>query len=118
ADRGCMTFILANACILTMSDAGDILDRGSVLVRGDPIAGIGTTSQLAATAPATASRQKRASVTAIGKHGLGKLLVGRRFPTRRSSSCLTQASSTLTSAGRHGVARFASYHRTRAADAG
>jgi 5-methylthioadenosine/S-adenosylhomocysteine deaminase len=46
-----VTFILANACVVTMNAAKDILDRGSVLVSGDRIGAIGTDSQLIASFP-------------------------------------------------------------------
>jgi 5-methylthioadenosine/S-adenosylhomocysteine deaminase len=46
-----MSFILADACVITMNDARDILDRGSILVEGDRIAAVGTASRLAAKAP-------------------------------------------------------------------
>lgn len=42
-----MSFILADACVVTMNPARDILDRGSVLVRHDRIAGIGSRERLA-----------------------------------------------------------------------
>lgn len=46
-----MTFILANACVVTVNDNNEILDRGSVLVDGDRISAIGSLSTLAASAP-------------------------------------------------------------------
>ncbi len=41
-----MTFILANACVVTVNGANDVLDRASVLVREDRIAAIGTLTAL------------------------------------------------------------------------
>lgn len=41
-----MSTILADACIVTMNPARDVLDRASVLIRGDRIAGIGTAARL------------------------------------------------------------------------
>ncbi len=46
-----MTFILADACIVTVNGTNDIIERGSVLVRGDRIAGIGAATALKASAP-------------------------------------------------------------------
>lgn len=46
-----MTFILADACIVTVNDADEIIERGSVLVDGDRIAAIGTTAELSSLAP-------------------------------------------------------------------
>ena len=46
-----MTFILADACVVTVNGARDILDRASVLVRGDRIAEIGSAATLKAKAP-------------------------------------------------------------------
>ena len=42
-----MSMILADACVVTMNPHCDILDHGSVLVRGDRIAAIGTAARLA-----------------------------------------------------------------------
>lgn len=42
-----MSFILADSCVVTMNPARDVLDRASVLVRGDRIAAIGTAARLA-----------------------------------------------------------------------
>jgi len=41
-----MSFILADGCVVTMNGSRDILDRGSILIEGDRIAGIGTAAQL------------------------------------------------------------------------
>ena len=41
-----MSTILANACVVTMNPARDVLDRASVFLQGDRIAGIGTAGQL------------------------------------------------------------------------
>ncbi|MGA7324485.1 MAG: amidohydrolase, partial [Rhodomicrobium sp.] len=46
-----MSFILSNGCVVTMNGLRDILDRGSILIEGDRIAGIGTAAQLSAKAP-------------------------------------------------------------------
>ncbi len=46
-----MTFILADACVVTVNAANDILEGGSVLVRGDRIAAIGARDQLLAAEP-------------------------------------------------------------------
>ena len=46
-----MTFILADACVVTVNGVRDILDRASVLVRGDRIAEIGSAATLKAKAP-------------------------------------------------------------------
>jgi 5-methylthioadenosine/S-adenosylhomocysteine deaminase len=47
-----VSFILANACVVTVNPARDILERGSVLVRDDRIAAIGTADELKRQAPA------------------------------------------------------------------
>jgi hypothetical protein len=41
-----VTFILTDACVVTVNDARDVLDRASVLVRGDRIAEIGSGAAL------------------------------------------------------------------------
>lgn len=41
-----MSFILADACMITMNAGRDILDKDSVLVEGDRIASIGSRAQL------------------------------------------------------------------------
>ena len=46
-----MTFILANACVVTVNGTNDILEGGSVLVRDDRIAAIGNAAALKAEAP-------------------------------------------------------------------
>ncbi len=46
-----MSFIIADACVVTMNPQHDILDRGSVLVVDDRIAAIGSRSGLAAAHP-------------------------------------------------------------------
>jgi 5-methylthioadenosine/S-adenosylhomocysteine deaminase len=46
-----VTFILADACVVTVNGARDILDRASVLVRDDRIAEIGSAATLKARAP-------------------------------------------------------------------
>jgi 5-methylthioadenosine/S-adenosylhomocysteine deaminase len=46
-----VTVILADACVVTVNGANDILERGSVLVREDRIADIGSTAQLIAKEP-------------------------------------------------------------------
>jgi 5-methylthioadenosine/S-adenosylhomocysteine deaminase len=46
-----LTFILANACVVTVNGGNDILDRGSVLVQADRITAIGNVAKLAASAP-------------------------------------------------------------------
>jgi 5-methylthioadenosine/S-adenosylhomocysteine deaminase len=46
-----VTFILADTCVVTVNGASDILDRASVLVRGDRIAAIGMRTALEAQAP-------------------------------------------------------------------
>ena len=46
-----MTFILANACVVTINAAKDIHERGSVLVHEDRIADIGSTAKLTAKQP-------------------------------------------------------------------
>jgi 5-methylthioadenosine/S-adenosylhomocysteine deaminase len=45
-----VTFILADACVVTVNGAREILDRASVLVRGDRIAEIGSAATLKAKA--------------------------------------------------------------------
>ena len=49
-----MSFILADACVVTMNAARDILDKSSVLVEGDRIASIGPRAQLTKTHPEAA----------------------------------------------------------------
>jgi 5-methylthioadenosine/S-adenosylhomocysteine deaminase len=46
-----MSFILADACVVTVNSANDVYERGSVLVRGDRIADIGSKSELTANEP-------------------------------------------------------------------
>ena len=46
-----MSFILANACVVTVNGDNDILEGGSVLVRDDRIAAIGSTAELQSKAP-------------------------------------------------------------------
>ncbi len=46
-----MSLMIADACIVTMNPDRDILDRGSLLIKGDRIAAIGTRAQLAAAHP-------------------------------------------------------------------
>jgi 5-methylthioadenosine/S-adenosylhomocysteine deaminase len=46
-----MSFILADACVVTVNSANDILDRASVLVRDNRIADIGSKAELAAHEP-------------------------------------------------------------------
>jgi 5-methylthioadenosine/S-adenosylhomocysteine deaminase len=46
-----MTFILADACVVTVNAANDIFERGSVLVHDDRITDIGSTAELTAKKP-------------------------------------------------------------------
>jgi 5-methylthioadenosine/S-adenosylhomocysteine deaminase len=46
-----MSFILADACVVTVNSANDIFDRASVLVRDNRIADIGSKAELAAHEP-------------------------------------------------------------------
>ena len=46
-----MSFILADACVVTVNSANDIFERASVLVRDDRIADIGSKAELAAHEP-------------------------------------------------------------------
>jgi 5-methylthioadenosine/S-adenosylhomocysteine deaminase len=46
-----MSFILADASVVTMNGPRDILDRGSILIEKNRIAGIGTAARLAAKSP-------------------------------------------------------------------
>lgn len=46
-----MSFILSDACVVTVNDSNDIIERGSVLVQNSRIAGIGSTAELSALSP-------------------------------------------------------------------
>ena len=46
-----MSFILADACIVTVNSANDVYERASVLVRGDRIADLGSITELTAKEP-------------------------------------------------------------------
>jgi cytosine/adenosine deaminase-related metal-dependent hydrolase len=46
-----MSFILADACVVTINSANDVYERGSVLVREDRIADIGSKNELTAKEP-------------------------------------------------------------------
>jgi 5-methylthioadenosine/S-adenosylhomocysteine deaminase len=46
-----MSFILADACLVTINSANDVYERGSVLVREDRIADIGSKAELIANEP-------------------------------------------------------------------
>jgi len=46
-----MSFILADACVVTVNSANDVYEGGSVLVRDDRIAGIGSKAELTSKNP-------------------------------------------------------------------
>jgi 5-methylthioadenosine/S-adenosylhomocysteine deaminase len=46
-----MSFILADACVVTVNSANDVYERGSVLVRGDRISDLGLKTELTAKEP-------------------------------------------------------------------
>ena len=46
-----MSLILADACVVTVNSANDVYERGSVLVRGDRIADLGSKAELTAKEP-------------------------------------------------------------------
>src|SRR5262249_4388716 len=46
-----MSFVLADACVVTVNSANDVYESGSVLVREDRIAGIGSKAELTANEP-------------------------------------------------------------------
>jgi 5-methylthioadenosine/S-adenosylhomocysteine deaminase len=46
-----VTFILADACVVTVNSANDIIERGSILVVDDRIAAIGSLAQVKSEAP-------------------------------------------------------------------
>lgn len=54
-----VSFILADACVITMNAGRDILDTGSVLVEGDRIALIGPRAQLTGAHPEEGDRRHR-----------------------------------------------------------